>query len=192
MRSAMVLAFIGVIAFGIYLFQSTAGRHARRAVTNSPSVSVDESTTERRLAVDRVSNDKTESAKAPPSAKKSSERPAGDSEEPKGPFEIDLGEHTLHFKQDRGHAIRTKIIVRVPDTKTRNEVFRKRRSLKRMLYFLGSKRRLEGARGDAGKSRFRRDLEIRFGNVIRNGQLLALELPEYEVVEVDLPELETP
>ena len=67
---------------------------------------------------------------------------------------------------------------------TRKEVLLNRRKLTRMLYFLGSNRRLEGARGDAGRDRLISDLSTRFSNVIRSGAIDAVQIEEYEVVEV--------
>jgi hypothetical protein len=145
MRAMMGLAILCVVAFAVYLFQSTSARHERRQIQAGSSESTAYEASPRRLATERVQGHEPVMKPGSPTLEV---RPKADGvEEPTGPFDIDMGEHTLHFKLDRGFAIRTKLSLRVPDMKTRKEVFRKRKALKRMLYFLGSKRRAQGARG---------------------------------------------
>lgn len=190
MRVGLISAILLVIGFAYYLFQSAPTRGLSRGDISSKRAAQLVDTPARRISESRV----TEAEESGTAGKKKSNADraeAPEKEVEKGPFEINLGTHTLHSRADRGQAIRTTVLLTVPDAKTRKDVFLQRRRLTRMLYFLGAKRRADGARGSEGKDRFMRDLAVRFKNVIRSGSIDGIELRDYEVITVDLPDLGT-
>ena len=188
MRAALITAILLVMGFAYYLFQSTPARGPAKNKLSSQASKLTVTQGARRIAERRAGEDDE------PEAVESTKTGLQDENEPekkveKGPFEISLGTHTLHSRPDRGQAIRVTVLLTVPDTKSRKLVYLQRRKLTRILYFLGAKRRADGARGPAGKDRFLRDVAIRFKNLIRTGTIDRIELRDYEVIAVDLPDL---
>lgn len=103
-------------------------------------------------------------------------------EPPKGPFEVDLGRHTIHLDdpvQRRVLNVRATLVVE--QFATSKEVRRRREELVRMMFFLGTHRVPEGAMGPEGRARFRDDLLERYRNVIRSSRVVDLTFSEYEV-----------
>ncbi|MFZ4734712.1 MAG: hypothetical protein ACOYM9_02145 [Bradymonadia bacterium] len=101
---------------------------------------------------------------------------------PKGPFEVDLGAHTLYLKTDpENRVIRTRIRVVVGTPAAQRETRLRREELLRMVYFLGTHRAAEGAEGEAGRDRFARDVLDRFRNVIRSGPVEAVLLDDWSL-----------
>jgi len=190
MRAALITAILLVMGFAYYLFQSAPVRGPSKDNISSPASKVILTKGARRIAEQRVEEDhETEAAPSTKEGAREEDKPEKKVE--KGPFEINLGTHTLHSRPDRGQAIRVTVLLTVPDAKSRKLVYLQRRSLTRILYFLGAKRRADGARGPAGKDRFLRDVAVRFKNVIRTGTIDRIELRDYEVIAVDLPDLGT-
>ena len=142
---------------------------------------------ERRIARDRVNSPKTAKVDSvkPTQPKAPTGEPEPNEEAPKapeGPFTVDLGDHTIHLKDDaRKRVVRFKLLLVTQTDTTRVEIRRRRRELVRMAYFLGSKRQADGAVGTAGKTRFERDLQERFQNVIRSGSIDSLTLDNYRI-----------
>ena len=192
MKAALITAIVVVLGFAYHLFSTTSEKRATRQ-SHVPTELVNETVTtfERRIAQDKVRATGPENK-----AQSSQDRPEGEVEqtqgepEPQGPFEVSLGQHTVHFRNHPGFAMKLRLGVVVETKATRKEVLLSRRKLTRMLYFLGSKRRIEGARGDAGRDRLIGDLAIRFANVIRSGQIESVQIDDYEIVEVPKADIE--
>ncbi|MGC6416127.1 MAG: hypothetical protein ACON3Z_03380 [Bradymonadia bacterium] len=188
MKGALILAILTVLAFAVYLFSSASQRVERkRLVTKATAVSTSPDTYARRIASERIEKAQKDAPIQASTRTKAAAMLAGESvekDEPKGPFEISLGQHKVHFRADPGFVLKCKLSVIVDSAQTRKEVLLSRRKLTRMLYFLGSSRRVEGTRGPAGRDRFLRDLTQRFSNVIRSGPIRQVKMDQYEVVEV--------
>ena len=187
MKGALILAILTVLAFAVYLFSSASQRVERkRLVTKATAVSTSPDNYARRIASERI--EKAQKAPIQASTRtKAAAMLAGESvekDEPKGPFEINLGQHTVHFRADPGFVLKCKLSVIVDSAQTPKKRLLSRRKLTRMLYFLGSSRRVEGTRGPAGRDRFLRDLTQRFSNVIRSGPIRQVKMDQYEVIEV--------
>ncbi|MBV70120.1 MAG: hypothetical protein CMH52_02135 [Myxococcales bacterium] len=192
MKAALITAIVIVLGFAYYLFSTTSEKRSTRS-SHIPTELVNETVTtfERRIAQDKVRAAGPENKAQP-----SEDRPEGDVEqtqddpESQGPFEVSLGQHTVHFRNHPGFAMKLRLGVVVENKATRKEVLLSRRKLTRMLYFLGSKRRIAGVRGDAGRDRLIRDLSIRFANVIRSGQIESVQIDDYEIIEVPKVDIE--
>ena len=63
----------------------------------------------------------------------------------------------------------------------RDEVRRRRGQLVRMLFFLCSKRQADGTVGAAGQARLKADLQERFGNAIKGGDIREFNFIRYVV-----------
>ena len=101
---------------------------------------------------------------------------------PEGPFEIDLGRHKIHLDDpEQGRVARIGLKLVTPHWRTRKEIARRRMELVRLLFFLGSHRRGDGAVGEAGKARFQADLHERFNNIVRTGPVDEVLFYEYDV-----------
>ena len=188
MRAALIIAILIVFGFAYHLFSTATEKRSSRPNQVSPEYVTETALPfERRIAQDKVRPDAPD-GKGPQQPGQTRAQIDNDSSErgaePSGPFEVSLGQHTVHFRNHPGFAMKLRLGVVVQSKLTRKEVLLNRRKLTRMLYFLGSNRRLEGARGDAGRDRLISDLSTRFSNVIRSGAVDAVQIEEYEVVEV--------
>ena len=164
-RVLIPLAIVGCIV-ALWLMQSEPETKAVQGNSTVRDTTAETNSTpvERRLAVDRVTKSKkvdvepvaVQEPAAPveqPETTKEAVKP------PEGPFTIDLGNHTIHLKDDeRKRVVRFKLLLVTQTDTTRVEIRRRRRELVRMTYFLGSKRQADGATGADGKRRFERDL----------------------------------
>ena len=188
MKGALIVAILTVMAFAVYLFSSANKRMERkRSVTEATVVSTSTDNYARRIASERIEKAQKDAPIQASTRTKAAAMIAGEvieKDELKGPFEISLGQHSVHFRADPGFVLKCKLSVIVDSAQTRKEVLLSRRKLTRMLYFLGSSRRVEGTRGSAGRDRFLRDLTQRFSNVIRSGPIRQVKMDQYEVVEV--------
>ena len=187
MRAALIIAIIVVLGFAYHLFTTASQKKPTGRETIQPEqVSETVQAFERRIAKDKVSSVKLSDSVADRPSTKVANGLGVDPrvEPPAGPFDVSLGQHTVHFRNHPGHAMKLRLSVVVNTSVTRKEVLLNRRKLTRMLYFLGSKRRLGGARGDAGRDRLISDLASRFSNVIKTGSIDAVRVDDYEIVEV--------
>ena len=101
---------------------------------------------------------------------------------PEGPFEFNLGRHKIHLSDpEQGRVLRIGLKVVTPHWRTRKEIARRRMELVRLLFFLGSHRRGDGAVGEEGKARFQADLHERFNNIIKTGPVDEVLFYEYDV-----------
>ncbi len=99
---------------------------------------------------------------------------------PQGPFLVPLGAHSLHLKGGE-EILDLELSLRVAQARTQKEVHRRRRQLLRMMLFLGTHRVPEGIESPEGRARLKKDLEERFGNVLRSGPLLGVEFSKYQL-----------
>jgi flagellar basal body-associated protein FliL len=124
----------------------------------------------------------TDAPEDPPTLATSEGRLDASVDPPTGPFEVDLGAHTLYLKTDpENRVIRARFRVVVGTAAAQRETRLRREELLRMVYFLGTHRAAEGAEGEAGRDRFARDLLDRFRNVIRSGPVEAVLLDDWSL-----------
>lgn len=112
--------------------------------------------------------------------------PAPDAEAPPAD-RYSLGDHVVRLRTGDDSPpmeLVVGVVVLAKGEATLREIRLRRRQLVRMLFFLGSHRRAEGAAGAAGQARFKADLLARFRNVIRSGSVDGLEFPTYRVQPV--------
>jgi len=107
-----------------------------------------------------------------------------------GPFEVSLGQHTIHFARDRGQAMQFRLVVTVPDQTVRSIVLRKKEQLIRALYFHGSRRRADSM-DESGKVRLIDYVEPIYHRMLKKDNI-ELEMRDFERVTVTFPDAESP
>ena len=188
MNPPITLGFFAVVGAVIFMVWYTPNSREGHA-PNVPQVELAKAHDE------RVADDHRPKARAKTATKveeSDEEDPIDDAGPPEpdvgqGPWKIDLGSHTIYLK-DEGQVMRVHPVLWLTRKATQNEVGRRRRALVRMLFFLGSHRRAEGARGPGGQQRFQEDLLARFRNVVKTGPIARLELAQYEITDAPKPD----
>ncbi len=187
MRVIISIAVIGAVIAVFFLQTEEPSDPTPDTSQTAQAILKDDDPRTRRVAKERVQTQLTEKKKAATAPQGSSEAAQPEAEEqaaetPKGPFTIQLGQHTIQLKDDaRKRAVQFQLQLVTQTDETRKEIRRRRKDLVRMAYFLGSKRQADGAVGVAGRTRFERDLLDRFQNVVRSGSIDALKLANYRV-----------
>ncbi len=102
---------------------------------------------------------------------------------PKGPFTVDLGEHRIHLRERDGRVVEIHAKLKTNEHVVWREILGRKRSLIRMMFFLGTHRAADGAANDVGGASFKATLEERFGNVIRTGDF-ELVFERFEVFKL--------
>ena len=83
------------------------------------------------------------------------------------PSDLNLGEHVIPIREE-GWSIRLEIALSSDDPSFVRFAAPLRRRLIQMLYFLVSRRALEGVKGHGGEQRLQSDLEERYAQVLRH------------------------
>lgn len=187
MNSRLLIALAVLAGGGVVAFLAFYQPDARKTEAVKTKIVVEEGAAARDggPAAARV---KPKAVEPPPEAPPSADDPA-DAEveadaEPKGPFEVSLGKHTIYLTDpDGGRVAQMRVILTVPDVSTRKEVLARKRHFVRMLYFLGSKRRADGAIGQAGQRRFEADLLERLNNAMKGGKVVDVRFDNYRITD---------
>ncbi len=106
-----------------------------------------------------------------------------DTSKAKGPFTVDLGEHRIHLRERDGRVVEIHALLTTSSHATWRELLGRKRSLVRMMFFLGTHRAADGAAADVGGASFKAELAKRFGNVIRTGAF-ELRFERFEVFQL--------
>lgn len=113
--------------------------------------------------------------------------PAPDAAAERGPYRVDLGEHSILLAERDGRFLRVGLQLVTPTLEGRAELIRRRRELIRMLYFLGSKRSAEAIELPDAEARFEDDLAPRYQNAVRSGAIADIEFTRFQMERRPIP-----
>ncbi len=99
-----------------------------------------------------------------------------------GPFFVDLRKQEIFLRERDGTVMRVHARLVAQTRPVWKEIVARRKSLMRMMYFLGSHRAAESARSPGADERFKSDLLARYRNVIKSGAI-DLEILSFEVAK---------
>ena len=115
MKGALILAILTVLAFAFTCFLLRTARR-EKAVGHYEAAAVSTSTDNyaRRIASERIEKAQKDAPIQASTRTKAAAMIAGEviqKDEPKGPFEISLGQHKVHFRADPGFVLKCKLSV---------------------------------------------------------------------------------
>lgn len=105
-----------------------------------------------------------------------------------GPYTIDLGTHDLLLRERDGRFLRVGVQLTTPSRTTRAEMARRRETLLRMIYYLGTHRAASALEQPDAEARFAHDLRQRLQQAVKTGAISRIDLEPFEMIEKPLPD----